>query len=694
MNFKKLLTELKRRNVFKVATAYAIAGWLIIQICTSTFPYLHLPDWLITAVIVFVLIGFPISVIVAWAFEMTPEGVKRTDEVPVEKSVTQKTGRKLNIVLGVVLVLAVGIIFYQQFFKTQPTVSVATTKGTAIADSASVPSKSIAVLPFENLSEDKKNGYFADGMQDMILTKLADIGQLKVISRTSTAKYSSHPDNLRTIAKQLGVATILEGSVQKAGDQVLINLQLINARTDSHIWAQAYTRTLKNIFGVEGEVAQKVADALNAKLTAKQTDAVTNISTKDPDAYDAYLRGEHFMMLVMAGQWNLLPRAVEEYKKAVKSDPVFALAWAKMAVAQSLLMYASVDRSDSTAQKALANAQHALLLAPDLSYAHFALGYVYRFDFAEYGKALSEFELARKGLPNNSDVLSAIAYIKWDYGELQSAADDLQRAVFLNPNDPVIVLGLGVLSDYMHRYDRARIAFNRARAIAPDDPEVYSYLAQYEILESGDVDSAFAILNEAPAGIQSTSEIMYERAYLYLYKREYKKAESIAGTLQPGSRSITRSSILLLRAEIFRLTGDEKKAKDYYRKADDEGIRHANGRVTENTIEILPGLAVAQAGLGRKEMAFKTLNKFRKLSKEKGLLDYLSQAWFVRARVDVLVGDNAGAITGLDHILSSQHGGRISVNLLRLDPFWDPLRKDPAFQALLKKYPTKQEKDR
>ncbi len=205
------------------------------------------------------------------------------------------------------------------------------------------------------------------------------------------------------------MATILEGSVQKAGDQVLINLQLINARTDSHIWAQAYTRTLKNIFGVEGEVAQKVADALNAKLTAKQTDAVTNIPTRDPAAYDAYLRGEHFMMLVLAGQWNLLPRAVEEYKKAVKSDPVFALAWAKMAVTQSLLMYASIDRSDSTAQKALANAQHALKLAPDLSYAHFALGYVYRFDFAEYGKALSEFELARKGLPNNSDVLAAIA---------------------------------------------------------------------------------------------------------------------------------------------------------------------------------------------------------------------------------------------------------------------------------------------
>ncbi len=271
------------------------------------------------------------------------------------------------------------------------------------------------------------------------------------------------------------------------------------------------------------------------------------------------------------------------------------------------------------------------------------------------------------------------------YGELQSAADDLQRAVFLNPNDPVIVLGLGVLSDCMHRYDRARIAFNRARAIAHDDPEVYSYLAQHEILESGDVDSAFAILNEAPAGIQSTSEIMYERTKLYLLKRDYKRAENIAATLQPGSRSITKSRILLLRAEVFKLAGDEKKAKDNYRKAVDEGIRHANDRVTENTFDILPGLAVAQAGLGRKEMAFKTLDKFRKLSKEKGLL-HIFLAWLTRAQVDVLVGNNAGAIVDLDHLISSKNGDELSINLLRIDPFWDPLRKEPGFQALLDKY--------
>ncbi len=291
MNLKKLISELKRRNVFKVAMAYAIAGWLIIQVISTIAPQLHLPHWVPTFFTILVLTGFPIAIILAWAFEMTPEGVKRTDEVPEEKSVTQKTGRRLNVVLGVLLVITVGIIFYQQFFRAQPAISGGVSKGTAVADSASAPAKSIAVLPFENMSADSNNVYFANGMQDMILTKLADIGDLKVISRTSTERYKSHPGDLKTIAAQLGVATILEGSVQKAGNQVLINVQLINAQNDNHIWAESYTRTLDNIFGVEGEVAEKIASALNAKLSPTESKAVAHMPTRNPAAYDAYLRG-------------------------------------------------------------------------------------------------------------------------------------------------------------------------------------------------------------------------------------------------------------------------------------------------------------------------------------------------------------------------------------------------------------------
>ena len=549
--------------------------------------------------------------------------------------------------------------------------------------------KSIAVLPFENLSPDKSNVYFADGMQDMILTKLADIGDLKVISRTSTEKYKSHPEDLKTIAKQLDVATILEGSVQRAGDQVLINVQLIDARNDNHIWANSYTRTLQNIFGVEGEVAQKVADALNAKLTAKQTNAVASIPTTNQAAYDAYLRGEYYYAKVLAGNFNLLTQVVNSYKQAVKNDPSFALAWAKLGYSQSLLMYASIDRSDSTAKNALANAKHALELDPNLSYGHFALGYVYRMDFAEYGKALNEFELAFKGLPNNAEVLAAIAYIKVFNDEWESASNYLQKAMTLNPNDPNLALGFGLISVRMRQYVIAKTAFNRVLAIAPDDPEAYSALALNKVLESGNVDSAITILDKAPINIQSTPDILYERSSLLLFKRDYSKARIIADKLQPGGRFITKLQILLLRAEVCRLAKDMKSAQENYQKALADADNHSFDRTSEKTFGILLGKAIAQAGLKQKEASLKTLNDIVKLMKEKGLKIYSIDYGYARANVYAMVGDTNDAVEELNRVMSSPYGGLCSVNLIRLDPTWDPLRKDPAFQAMINKYSEK-----
>ncbi len=586
-----------------------------------------------------------------------------------------KKGRPLIISTSAVVVLVMAVLSYFVLFK-RPTAT----------NARAVSSKSIAVLPFENLSPDKNNVYFADGIQDMILTKLADIGDLKVISRTSTEKYTSHPDNLRRIAEQLGVATILEGSVQKAGNQVLINVQLIDARSDDHIWANSYTRTLNNIFGVEGEVAQEVASTLNAKLTAAQTTAVANIPTRSQEAYDAYLRGEYFYAKVPAGNWGLLPKAVKAYEDAARSDPSFVLAWAKLAYCQSLLMYASIDRSDSTAQNALANARRALRLDPDLPYAHFALGYVYRMDFAEYDKAMSEFQIAREGLPNNSDVLAAIAYVHEERGQLQAASDDLQQAMDLNPNDPNLALGLGATSIYMRHYDRARTAFNRGLAIAPDDPEVYALLAENEVLESGDVDSAIAILNTAPESDQSASIILNERTELALYKRNYTQAKRYAEALKPGGRFDTSLRIILLRAEVARLDHDEKSAAKNYRLALEEANPQSKERVTEKTFQVLSGLAIAQAGLGREKAALETIDRLFKLCKERGVQFNFLWGADLRARIDVLTGNKSGAVMEIDRALSSPVSGAVSANLVRLDPLWDPLRKDPVFESMLKKY--------
>src|SRR5437899_3121460 len=261
MNPKNFFAELKRRNVYKVAIAYAVVAWLLMQIASQIFPFFEIPNWAVRLVVLLLVIGFPVAMILAWAFELTPEGIKRAEDVDLSKSVTRKTGRKLDFFIIAVLLLVIAILLFQ---RLNPTVSL---------------KKSIAVLPFENLSEEKANAYFADGIQDEILTKLAGIGDLKVISRSSTSKYKSKPEYLKTVANELGVATVLEGSVQRAGHKVRLNAQLGHAHVDTHLWPRRYDRDLKDVFAVESEVAQEIADTLRAKLSPGQSDALATAPT-------------------------------------------------------------------------------------------------------------------------------------------------------------------------------------------------------------------------------------------------------------------------------------------------------------------------------------------------------------------------------------------------------------------------------
>jgi TolB-like protein len=245
VNLRNFFAELKRRNVYKVAIAYAVVAWLLMQVASQIFPFFEIPNWAVRLVVLLLIIGFPVAMILAWAFELTPEGIKRAEDVDLSKSVRRKTGRKLDFFIIAVLLLVIGILVFQ---RLHPNVSPAV---------SSALEKSIAVLPFENLSEDKTNAYFAEGIQDEILTRLSSVRDLKVISRTSTAKYQSKPENLKTVASELGVATLLEGAVQKSGDKVRINVQLIDARTDSHLWAKSYDREVKDVFAVQSEVHSK-----------------------------------------------------------------------------------------------------------------------------------------------------------------------------------------------------------------------------------------------------------------------------------------------------------------------------------------------------------------------------------------------------------------------------------------------------
>ena len=285
MKIDNFFSELKRRNVYKVAVAYAVVAWVIAQIATQIFPFLEIPNWAIRLVILLIVIGFPIALVVAWAFELTPEGIKRTEDVDLAASARQPRKHAWIVVVIVGAALSVGLFFFGRYSAQTP-------RQIEAAAISTIPQKSIAVLPFENLSDDKGAAYFADGIQDEILTKLASIADLKVISRTSTAKYKSKPEDLKTVSQQLGVATILEGSLQKAGDKVRVNVQLIDARADSHLWAKTYDRDMKDVFAIQSEIAQEIADSLQAKLSPAEATKLATAPTKDTAAYDLFLKGE------------------------------------------------------------------------------------------------------------------------------------------------------------------------------------------------------------------------------------------------------------------------------------------------------------------------------------------------------------------------------------------------------------------
>src|SRR6202048_5076710 len=277
--------ELKRRNVYKVAVAYAVASWLLIQVATQVFPVFEIPNWAVRLVVLILIAGFPVALIFSWAFEITPEGIKRESEIAGDKSITHHTGRKIVAITLVLAVLAAGLLVFQLMRGRS------TAAGHQSEITTSISEKSIAVLPFDNLSDDKSNAYFTEGIQDEILTRLSKIAALKVISRSSTQKYKSAPDNLREVGRQLGVANLLEGSVQKIANAVHVNVQLIRVATDEHLWAESYNRKLDDVFGVEGEVASAIADQLNAKLSGAEQKAIVDKPTQNPAAYDAYLRG-------------------------------------------------------------------------------------------------------------------------------------------------------------------------------------------------------------------------------------------------------------------------------------------------------------------------------------------------------------------------------------------------------------------
>src|SRR6266481_6453329 len=458
MNFANFFAELKRRNVYKVAVAYAIVGWVIAQIATQIFPFLEIPNWFVRLVIVLIAIGFPIALVIAWAFEATPEGIKRTevaDTMPVSAAIRRKKHAWIYVVV-IAAAISVTLFFLGRY--TAGNKSVASVPN-------ELPAKSIAVLPFDNLSRDPDNAYFAEGVQDEILTRLAKVADLKVISRTSTQRFKSAPSDLREIAKQLGVMHIVEGSVQKANDQVRVNVQLINAMTDAHLWADTYDRKLIDIFAVESEIAKTIADTLQAKLSGSEKQMMAAAPTTDTTAYELYHKGRS---LWEKRSGDNIPKAIAFYEQAIARDPNYALAYAGLAQAYILVpFYTGADRLDAYL-KAKEAALKALRLDPNLAEAHAALGKVLFFSEIDLAGAMREYKRAIELAPNDAtahhwfgnDSLAAL-------GQFEEAIAEGKRSVELDPLSVVINVDLGETFYYARRYDEAARQMRKALEIDP-----------------------------------------------------------------------------------------------------------------------------------------------------------------------------------------------------------------------------------
>src|SRR5262245_5610074 len=648
------------------------------QIASQIFPFFDIPSWGVRLVVLFLIIGFPIALVLAWAFELTPEGIKRTKEVDLSKSIRRKTGRKLDFLIIAVLLLVIAGLLFQRFHsKVSPAASLS-------------PGKSIAVLPFENLSRDPDNAYFADGIQEEILTRLAKIADLKVISRTSTQRYQSKPGNLAEIAKQLGVANIVQGSVQKAADQVRVNVQLVNAQTDSHLWAETYDRKLSDIFGVESEIAKGIAESLQAKLTGHEEQALAAKPTNNPEAYDAYLRGLAFE----ARGWISVPpllKAIDFYDQAVRLDPNFALAWGRLSRAHAVVYFVPYDTSAArrdAAKKALDTAQK---LQPNLPETQLALGYYQYWVLRDYALARTTFSLVRQMLPGSSEVLEGLALVTRREGRWDESVAYWQQALALDPRNTELLANAATTYEILRRFPAALKLYDRALDILPNDPELMAVKASVFQAE-GNLQEAAKLLREVNPQTDSPVALRVKVTQLRLERNHGEAVRLLQARLAQFhfAAEIDKGLVQLLLAFTQRLAGDSAGAK-----LSAEQVRNMIEPLCKNQQDnVILGamLSLAKAALGEKDAALKEAERaIVLLPTLKDRMDGPAREEHL-ALIQVVFGENSSAISTLTRLLQTPYsswiyGTSVTPALLRLDPFWDPLRADPAFQKLCEENP-------
>jgi TolB-like protein/Tfp pilus assembly protein PilF len=685
VNFRSFSAELKRRRVYSVTVAYVVVAWLLIQVATQVFPFFDIPHWVVRLIVLLTIIGFPIAAVCSWAFEMTPEGIKL--EGDIDRRITRKTGRKLTALIVIVAAVAAGVTVFR-FLHSQQGIEAAKQPPLAVV----IESKSIAVLPFENRSEDKANAYFAEGIQNEILTRLSKIADLKVISHTSTQHYKSAPENLPEIARQLGVAHILEGSVQKQGDRVRVNVQLIKAANDSHLWADSFDRNLIDIFSVESEVAKAIADQLQVHLTGREEQVIAAKPTDKPEAYDAYLRGLAYTLRTQNTPANYLG-AQKYFREAVRLDSKFALAWALLSYVDARgYRTINLQPTDALREEARQAAETALTLQPNLGEAVLATGYYHYSCLKDYDTAVHYYEQARQFLPNSSRVPQSLAFIARSQGEWERCESYFNEAERLDPRNVSLLTRHAQFYITLRRFPEALQKLDLILDIVPGDIDALvekGAIAQAE----GDLPRAAVLLAplQPAAGDPTGWETLAYQAILERRPAQIiPRLKEILAKPDPALGYLN-GELLFWLGWAQEVAGDEAAAQETWREARRE-LETLLKEQPENP-SLLLDLALVTMGAGDKAAALALAERALAVYPiEKDAADG-PQSIDILARIAARLGEPDRAIAALQKILSIPCTGGLATGipltpaLLRLDPMFDPLRNDPRFQKLCEEKP-------
>ena len=671
----EFLQRLKQRKLVQWAVAYVAAAFALLQGVDIIAQRFGWPEQTMRFVIIVLSVGLFVTLVLAWYHG--------------ERGAQRVTGTEL-LILALLLSLGGGFLWRFAGASREPVVKTDAVPAVPAGSPAlaAIPEKSIAVLPFDNLSDDKSNAYFAEGIQDEILTRLAGITDLKVISRTSTAKYQSKPEDLKTVSQQLGVAKVLEGTVQRAGDKVRINVQLIDARADSHLWAKTYDREARDIFAVESEVSQEVADALQARLSPAEESNLGKAPTRDPEAYDLFLKGEYVQREAESTlKAEAFDRADALYRGALERDPKFALAAARLATSRILRHWFVLKVSDSVLADIKKDAERALELAPDLPEAHLALGSLYYYGKRQYDQALTEFRRALELRPNDVGAQELIAFIYRRQGRWELALSEMAKCEGRDPRNAGFIANVGTTNLNLRIWEEAIRAGSRALALDPNNvvgmrAVFLSYVNGFEDLNKAKQTWATfppgtTLSNQSQTGNSAT--IIGDGTYLYTIDRDFTAA--LKSWEVKKSNPQEERARLAARVTLHVLMGDAAAAPDEIAEA--QKLVEARLQAEPEDVNALSQLSWIDLALHRDAEAVRVAQKAADLLPvEKDALGGPA-ALAGLAEIQARTGETAAAVKTLRRLLSIPAGVCISTQRLKIDPVWDPIRQDPGFQQLL-----------